>query len=482
MLVHTMVVWWRSFAFRFVATYSVTVILVVLLGLWGLYEREKEDVVGKFGLVLEAIATTIAPQIDGQLLDRIHSDQDTQSSAFQSTRSILERVMRDNRLREDQIYILRPKGGDSYEFVVMLQQTSFVGDRYLPPDEVRARYSRVLNRAVATRTALYRDAHGSFISGLAPITRPDGSVAAILQVDFGVDQFLEEVAVTARLYLGGLVLLILFFIVFGIAVHKRLSADIFALVEGTHAIEAQNYAHEVRVRGRDEFSVVASALNKAIRGLKERFEMLKFLPKHTAKMIKEASRGGGVSRAIATRVETVVFTTDIRGFTSLSEAWSAERVVKMLNQFICVQAEIVSKYDGSIDKYMGDAVLAVFQGEGKERRSVECAIEIQTALKSMNEKKLVEKPILIGIGITVGELVMGNMGSDERMEYTIIGSTVNLASRLCGKAEGEVTIVSEEIYRRTGDLPQIHFGMPMKVEVKGFDEPVTCYSVRSASA
>jgi adenylate cyclase len=78
--------------------------------------------------------------------------------------------------------------------------------------------------------------------------------------------------------------------------------------------------------------------------------------------------------------------------------------------------------------------------------------------------------------MTVGELVMGNMGSDERMEYTIIGSPVNLASRLCGKAEGRVTIVSEEIHARAGTIPGIEFGDAMQVEVKGFDKPVTCYT------
>ena len=473
-----MVAWWRSFAFRFVASYSCTVILIILLGLWGLYEREKNEVVGKFGLVLEAIATTISPQIEGELLDGIQTNKDAEQAAFLSIRKILHRVKEDNRLREDQIYILRQKRASNYEFVVMLHPSPFIGDRYEPPREVQRRYQQVFGQVRPTRTPLYSDKHGTFISGLAPITRRDGSVAGILQVDYGVDQFLDEVAETTQTYLYGLGFLILFFIAFGLWVHRKLSWDVAALVEGTRAIETEDYAYEVRVFRKDEFSVVAQAMNRAIRGLKERFEMLKFLPKHTAKMIKEASSGTGVNRAIGTRVETVVFTTDIRGFTRLSEAWSAEQVVEMLNEFICVQAEIISKYDGSIDKYMGDAVLAVFEGANKEERAVRCAIEIQEAISAMNRKQIVEEPILVGIGITVGELVMGNMGSDERMEYTIIGSPVNLASRLCGKAEGEVTIVSEEIYSRTFQvLGHVHFGSAMSVDVKGFDAPVTCYSV-----
>jgi len=474
-----MVTWWRSFAFRFVATYSVTVVFVILLGLWALYEREKEEVVGKFGMALESIAATVAPHIHGDQLDRVLTNKDVHDSSFKRVRSIIDRVRLDNRLREDQIYILRAKESGLYEFVVMLQAQTFVGDEYDPPPEVEQQYDKVLNQAVPTRTSLYSDAHGSFISGLAPITRSDGSVFGILQVDYGVDQFLDEVADTARVYLLGLGMLTVFFVFFGVFVHRRLSLAVVELVRGTQAIEEQNYAHEVIVKGRDEFNVVATALNEAIRGLKERFEMLKFLPKHTAKMIREAAMGDGVHRAIAQRVETVVFTTDIRGFTSLSEAWSAERVVEMLNEFICVQAELVSKFDGSIDKYMGDAVLAVFEGDEKERRALECALAIQRAIKKMNDEEVAEAPILVGIGITVGELVMGNMGSDERMEYTIIGSPVNLASRLCGKAEGEVTIVSADVFDRTTGLDGVVFGDAMQVVVKGFDDPVTCYSVTS---
>ena len=478
-----MVAWWNSFAFRFVAVYSTSVFVVAFLGLTALYKREKAEVEGKFGLVLEAIAKTIAPQIDGSLLDDIRSNADANTPAFQSVRDILHRVKHENYLADDQVYILRPNKKDQFEFVVMLQKKTFVGDPYSPPQVVADAYSFVLSQSKGVRTPLYTDAHGTFISGLAPIPRPDGSVAGILHVDYDIEKFLEEVESTLKLYASGLGLLCLFFITFGVYMHRRLAKDVTTLLEGTRAIEHENYGFVVKINRRDELGILGIGLNRALHGLGERFEMLKFLPRHTVRMIEEAAARGGVQRADGARIEAAVFTSDIRGFTDLSEQWSAEKVVRMLNEFICVQAEIIAKHDGSIDKYMGDAVLAVFEGADKEYRALQAAIEIQSAIADLNANEAAEKPILVGIGITVGELVMGNMGSDERMEYTVIGSPVNLSSRLCSKADGGTTIVSEDVYAKTQPLRSyVAFSGPESHAVKGFDQPVTVYSLHTKTA
>ncbi len=473
-----MVPWWRSFAIRIVGIYTAATTLAAILGVFSLYQRERAEVEGKFGLALETIASTTAPFLSGDDLDLIKTNADVSGASFSSIAKTLERIREENNLRTDQIYVLRARPDGKYEFAVMLQTKAFVGDRYEPPPQLLRHYGWVQSEKDAIRTKLYSDAHGTFISGIAPILRKDGSVAGLLQVDYGVDMYLGEVRRHGRTYLAGLGLVIAVFLVFGVYMQRRVKREVTTLLRGTQAIEAEEYDHRIQVRSRDEVGLLGQALNQVLTRLKERFEMLKFLPPHTAQMIRDAAEQGGVNRSIARTVEVSVFESDIRGFTALSQELSAEDVVKMLNDYIRIQAEIIERHGGSIDKYMGDAVLAIFEGDQKEERAVSSALSIQAALTQLNASS--SRPIHVGIGITVGELVMGNMGSDQRMEFTVIGSPVNLAARLCSQAAGEEVVISEEVKKRIpAELAQT-FEAPEKVSVKGFEHPVVCYRALSA--
>ncbi len=474
--------WWKSFAFRFVALYTTVAVTAVLIGLTALYNREKKEVIDKFGLALETIASTAAPFMQGDLLDAIHTNDDADSDAFRTMRAALATVAKENHLANDQAYVLRPTDDGAYEFVVMLQTKTFIGDRYSPPDEVAERYAWIVSEKDGVRTDLYTDAHGTFLSGIAPILRSDGSVAGLLQVDYGVDQYLEAVKAERERYLMGLAAMVTLFLAFGVWIHRRLGRDVRALLGGTRAIESEEYDHVVVVGSGDEMAVVAEALNRALAGLKERFEMLKFLPRHTAKMIQAASKLGGVDRTLARRIEVAVFESDIRGFTKISEKLPPENIVSMLNEYIRVQAELIEAAGGSIDKYMGDAVLAIFEGEHKARRAVEAALAIQSAVEEMNARGAFEVPVHIGIGITVGELVMGNMGSDARMEHTVIGSPVNLAARLCSQASPGEIVVSATVREELDDAQGLHFSVSEQIRVKGFAAPIACFRAQGSTA
>jgi class 3 adenylate cyclase len=469
-----MVPWWRSFAIRFVALYSVVSLAVIVTGLVWLHEIQKREVIGKFGLALESIAGTASPFIAGEDIDAIHGNDDVRGEAFAHVRAVLGRIGDENALPNDAIYVLRPSG-DHYEFVVMLQDRTFVGDRYEPPPRLRDLYRWCESRADTVRTELYEDAHGAFISGIAPIRRKDGAVAALLQIDYGIGVYMREVDQQLNTLLVGAVMLTLLFVIVGVWIHRVLKANVMALLGGTDAIQREQYDHIVIARARDELGIVADALNQTLRRLKERFEMLKFLPQHTARMIEAAARAGGVQRAHAELVRATVFESDIRGFTKLSQTLRPEAVVGMLNDYIRVQAEIIEAAGGSIDKFMGDAVLAIFQGESMERRALECAIAIQDAVSRMNDAGAFAVPIHIGIGITVGELVMGNMGSDTRMEHTVIGSTVNLAARLCSAAGPSEIVIAQDLKDALGDTAGFRLGAPEELSVKGFDRPIRCY-------
>ncbi|HEY0590327.1 MAG TPA: adenylate/guanylate cyclase domain-containing protein, partial [Thermoanaerobaculia bacterium] len=184
---------------------------------------------------------------------------------------------------------------------------------------------------------------------------------------------------------------------------------------------------------------------------------------------------------------TVLFS-DIRGFTSISEAAEPEEVVEMLNEYLTRMVEILLSHGGTLDKFIGDAVMGFWNAPTEvadhPRRAVLCAIEMieETARLREQWEKEGKASIRIGIGINTGEAVVGNIGSSRVFSYTVIGDTVNLASRLEGKNKdyGTEVIVSESTMLRMGDdIPAFYLD---EVRVKGKNLPVKIYEIRGRSS
>lgn len=176
-----------------------------------------------------------------------------------------------------------------------------------------------------------------------------------------------------------------------------------------------------------------------------------------------------------------VFFSDIRGFTAFSEKVDPEVVVDMLNVYLRHQAEIVGKYQGDIDKFVGDELVAVFQGEHMLENTILCALEIQDKMASLL-KEHPEWELGVGIGINTGEVVMGAMGSETRMDFTILGDHVNLGARLCSSAAPGQILVSEHVYKHIADLAGVRFNRLEPIAVKGKAEPVRIYEARRETA
>jgi class 3 adenylate cyclase len=463
----TIVPFWRSIVARDVGALTGVVAVVSALGIAQLHQDAKHDVQMRFGMAATSIAGTAAPSIDPALLAAVHTNDDVAGPAFQTLRGQLERIRAVNHLEEDQIYILRPEW-EGWSFAVMLQPNPFVGDLYQPPTELMDLYLQVAETKSPVATGLYTDDHGTFISGLAPILDGNGQLVGLLHVDQDVAMVVAAVQKRTASLLGLAALLASTLIVGGLLTYYRLGHRVALLVQGTDAIRAENYEHRVPLQGRDELSLVATALNETMPRLRERFDMLKFLPRHTQDMIRTSEH---VDLQVARRVSVAVLESDIRGFTSLSEQMSPEAVIGMLNVYIRAQAEIIDTHGGSIDKYMGDAVLAVFEGEDHGRRAFDAALAIQNAVARMNDEGAFERPVRIGVGVSEGEVVMGNMGSEQRMEHTVIGAVVNLAARLCSAALAGEVVVQASI------APEGVGGLPERIAVKGFHEPIPCVRI-----
>jgi class 3 adenylate cyclase len=185
---------------------------------------------------------------------------------------------------------------------------------------------------------------------------------------------------------------------------------------------------------------------------------------------------GGQKRTI-----TIVMT-DLRGFTAMSERLRAEEVVAMLNEYFGDMTEIVVKWGGTIDEFIGDAILVMFgaplQGNDDAQRAVACALEMQLAMDKVNARnKEKDYPELaMGIGINTGGVVVGNVGSLKRTKYGIVGQQVNLAARIESYTGGGQTLISTSTKDACGDL--LDLGGHMEVHPKGVAEPITIYEVR----
>ena len=180
--------------------------------------------------------------------------------------------------------------------------------------------------------------------------------------------------------------------------------------------------------------------------------------------------------------EVTILFTDIRGFTSMSENMEPEQVVMTLNEYFSEMIDIVFKHNGTLDKIIGDELMVVFgaplAAEDDTERALNTAVEMQNKIKELNDtrKQRGEDPVLVGAGINKGFVVSGNIGSRDMMDYTVIGDTVNLGSRLCSAAGPGEIIVSKEVIKNQED--KFLFKELKPILVKGKKDKINIFKVK----
>jgi class 3 adenylate cyclase len=223
---------------------------------------------------------------------------------------------------------------------------------------------------------------------------------------------------------------------------------------------------------------LAFILNRIKKQLNRRNQFIKdtfgrYLSDEIVNTILDTPKGmslGGEKR------EVTIMMTDLRGFTSISERLPAEQCVHMINNYLDVMTEVILKYQGTIDEFIGDAILVIFgapiQRDDDAKRAVACAIEMQLAMKEVNERNKRDglPDVVMGIGINTGDIVVGNIGSKKRTKYGVVGSNVNLTSRIESYTVGGQTLVSARTLEVCDGLVRVDD--QLEVMPKGVKNPI----------
>ena len=193
----------------------------------------------------------------------------------------------------------------------------------------------------------------------------------------------------------------------------------------------------------------------------------------------EGLKLGGETRKVT------LLMSDLRGFTQLADRIPPDRVVRLLNNYLGTMVDVLLSFQGTIDEFIGDAILAIFgapvQREDDALRAVACAVEMQRAMERVNDFNRREGlPVVeMGIAIHTGEVVVGNIGSDKRAKYGVVGSPVNLTARIESYTVGGQILVSDRTRREGG--ADLSVGTEVVVQMKGFEKPVSAWDVRGVA-
>jgi class 3 adenylate cyclase len=247
---------------------------------------------------------------------------------------------------------------------------------------------------------------------------------------------------------------------------RTITAPLARLVRGTEQVAAGNFAVTVDVTAEDELGALAASFNSMTRGLRERADMQKFVSQSTMEMIQSPAKVSAGERKRLT-----VFFSDVRGFSRFAEERPPEQAVDWLNKCLGMQATLVRKHNGDVDKFVGDAVFALFDGDDMALDAIRCAVDVQ---RHMEQLAAPEGELLdVGIGIVTGEVLLGSIGSRDRLDYTAIGNQVNLCSRLCSMAGAREILIAYSTYSLVRDLVAAEHLEP--VAISGLAKPADVY-------
>lgn len=307
-----------------------------------------------------------------------------------------------------------------------------------------------------------------------------GSTAIVVEI--AKDKALESVnrLRTTAILIAGIIILVALLLVYFFA--KTISEPIRELKLAADKIKAGDFNLRLTPKSGDEVGALTQAFNDMAVGLEEREKLKGALGKFVNPEIAEKAMKGELKLGGERKIATIFFS-DIRSFTAISEKMEPEEVVEFLNAYMTIMVKIIGEYHGIVDKFIGDAIMAVWgvpESKGNDAlNAVNATVEMRRALLEFNKGRgSAKKPVIkIGSGLNTGPVLAGQIGSDDRLDYTVIGDAVNLASRVetLNKPFGTDILISADTYAIVKD--EFDCEPMQQIKVKGKSEAQQVYAV-----
>jgi len=273
---------------------------------------------------------------------------------------------------------------------------------------------------------------------------------------------------------AGLVIVLASMLVYWIA--GQMSRPMELLAAAAAQVAGGDYSVRLSVEGNDEVSDATRQFNSMVEELAHKEEIRDVFGKYlNPKLVSEVFEGGSAHVEDSNQEVTVLFA-DMVGFTSFSESAEPAKIVEVLNKHFEVFHRIIDYFDGHVDKYIGDAVMAVFNHPNEdpehERHAMMAGLAMTVACRKLGVLRENGEAISFRVGLNRGNVIVGSIGAAERLEYTVIGDTVNVASRMGGLGEGGEVILSQSTYHHLGE--GFSFDSLGKKNIKGVRDAIEC--------
>lgn len=463
-------------------------------GLVLLYWRSKALLFDDLRSKVLIVAKTSAMILDGNLIERFEKQPDVNNPDFQLIASKM-RDIRDANRRNDlyviYIYSVRPSKEDQNTLEVVVDSSEnpkvFASPTESYPEGVKIGILQHLNEPWVPNQ-LITDRWGTFLSGYAPIFNSEGKYVATLGVNLSADFVFSTL--NHLKWLVGLTLALMLLAGFLLAsfLSHFVTSSLDLIHEGVLEIGKGNLKTRIETNSTDEFSRLAHTINNMARGLEEHERLKVNFIRYVSKHIMEKILSSDVPIALKGEKKkvTVIFS-DICDFTAIAEKLPPEEVVSILNEFLDKMLSIIFSNNGTLDKFIVEGLMVEFgaplDDPQQEKNAIKTAIEMQLGMAALNRKWEAEgRPTFeMGIGVNTGFAVVGNIGSDKRMDYTAIGDTVNVASRLktVAKERKMAIITSESTMDALHGIYQANSLGP--IQVPGREKPIVAFSIEVAN-
>jgi adenylate cyclase len=422
-----------------------------------------------------SIAATGASRIDAASHERLQKSGDESLPEYAAVQRTL-REIRDANRRDDVhvrfVYTMRPTADGRWVYVADAETDGADHSAIGTPVEFNGEPLH-LDQPYAEKE-FSKDEFGTWLSANAPIRDTSGRPVALLGVDIAASEVVSELSRLLWAGVAATAIAIVAGIGAGWLIARWFTAPLEQIGTAVRRIGEGQLETRLELHRDDEFGALASAVNDMGVALRERDLLKATVVRYMSHDLAEQILA---NRELPTlkgaRKQVTVLIVDIRNFTAMSAALAPEEIVAFLNQFFTRMIEAIFSHRGTLDKFLGDGCLAIFgaplDDPEHDRMAVLAAQDMLTAAHELSAE-LEEKhgvPLRIGIGLHTGEAVVGNIGSEQRMEYTAIGDTVNIASRLEALTKSYHTelLVSEAVVRGAG--PEFAFREIAEVTPRG---------------